>query len=635
MFEESEGCLTLREDVYVISDEAHRTNYLHQKTDRSGIIKKSFGLIIREALPNANFMGFTGTPISKKDKSTREVFGDYTDVYNMAQSVADGSTCPIYYESRGLRLDLDESVLFELDEQCAELLGIDEEQSLKTQKRIGRLGSILGAEQPINSLCVDVVNHYENHRSSIATGKAMVVAYSRSIALSIYKKMIELRPDWHNKVRVVMTENNSDPEDWRSLIGNKQYREELSREFKDESSEFKIAIVVDMWLTGFDVPSMATMYIYKQMVGHSLMQAIARVNRVYPNKSGGLVVDYVGIAPALEEGLNEYASGSAHTSDISRTAYPEFVKYLEICRGIMFGWDYSIFLNPEATDLVRSECIIKGANFLSDVSRLDEKNRFIKHVVLMRRNRSICGSILTPEQRAESAYFEVVRSLLIKVGSTSDTATKELSQSIKDLLNAGVKSEGVIGLFEEIGGYSLFDPAVIERMRSKMGDHLMIQLMSREMESGLSDVVRINLAKSELFSERMKGIMEGYIKGLLASETVIQMLIELAQDITDHKNQGVYMGLTPVELAFWDALNRPEGIKAIMTDEVLIALTRELTATLNEKKTVDWNNKSSAKASMRLLIKRLLKKYKYPPDQSLSTTEFVLKQCELWAEGVS
>ena len=374
-FEEGDGPLSERRNIVVMADEAHRGQYglsekvvVKQKENGEVEARTVIGTvrIIRDNLPNATFIGFTGTPISSKDRSTREVFGEYIDVYDMTQAVEDGATRPVYYESRVIHLKLDETTLqlidaeYDLMAQNAAPYVIEQ-----SKKELGQMEAILGADTTIESLVNDILDHYENYRADLLTGKAMIVAYSRPIAMKIYKRILELSPAWTEKVGVFMTQVNNDPEEWRQIIGNKAHKEELARKFKDNSSPMKIAIVVDMWLTGFDVPSLATMYVYKPMVGHNLMQAIARVNRVFGDKEGGLVVDYVGIAQVLKQAMNDYTNRDKKNygdPDVSHAAYPKFQEKLSICRDLLHGFDYSAFISE--TDLERAKAISGGANFL-------------------------------------------------------------------------------------------------------------------------------------------------------------------------------------------------------------------------------------------------------------------------------
>ena len=354
-FEESHEALSERNNIIVMADEAHRGQYgLTETVDaKTGKIKIGTARIIRNTLPNATYIGFTGTPISSKDRSTREVFGDYIDIYDMTQAVEDGATRPVYYESRVIKLNLDEDTLKLIDSEYDIMAeNADGEVVEKSKRELGKMEVVLGNDNTINSLVCDILDHYENNRENLLTGKAMIVAYSRPIAMKIYKRILELRPAWTEKVGVVMTSGNNDPEEWRKIIGNKHHKDELAKKFKDNNSPMKIAIVVDMWLTGFDVPSLATMYVYKPMSGHNLMQAIARVNRVFRDKEGGLVVDYVGIASALKRAMNDYTSRDKKNygdTDVAKVAYPKFLEKLSVCRDMFHGYDYSKFTG--GTDL--------------------------------------------------------------------------------------------------------------------------------------------------------------------------------------------------------------------------------------------------------------------------------------------
>ena len=384
-FEESHEPLSERHNIVVMADEAHRGQYgLTETVDaKTGKVKIGTARIIRNTLPNATYIGFTGTPISSKDRSTREVFGDYIDIYDMTQAVEDGATRPVYYESRVIKLNLDEATLKMIDAEYDIMAeNADNEVIEKSKRELGQMEAVLGNDNTINSLVCDILDHYENNRENLLTGKAMIVAYSRPIAMKIYKRILELRPAWTEKVAVVMTSGNNDPEEWREIIGNKHHKNELAKKFKDNNSPLKIAIVVDMWLTGFDVPSLATMYVYKPMSGHNLMQAIARVNRVFRDKEGGLVVDYVGIATALKQAMNDYTSRDKKNygdTDVAKVAYPKFLEKLSVCRDKFHGYDYSKFQN--GTDLERAKTISGAVNFIMGREKVDEKDSFVKEAL--------------------------------------------------------------------------------------------------------------------------------------------------------------------------------------------------------------------------------------------------------------
>ena len=638
-FEESSEILSDRHNIIVMADEAHRSQFIDEKVDEKGRIQKSFGLIIRESLPNATYIGFTGTPISRKDRSTIEVFGNYIDIYDMTQAVEDGATRPVYYESRVIHLKLNEDVLrlidaeYDLMAENAEPYAIE-----KSKKELSQMESILGAEQTISALCGDIVNHYEQNREHELTGKAMIVAYSRAIAMKIYRKLLELRPGWTEKVGVVMTESNKDPEEWRSVIGNKHYRDEMAAKFKRNDDPLKIAIVVDMWLTGFDVPSLATMYVYKPMSGHNLMQAIARVNRVYKDKEGGLVVDYVGIASALKQAMNDYTNRDKHNygdTDIAKTALPKFVEKLEVCRDLFHGFDYSGFIREDSTDSIRAKAISGGVNFFSGITREKDKTAFIKEALLLRQALSLCRSLLNAEQRFEAAYFEAVRTVLTRIsGDGKPLSLKEINSRINELLKASIQSEGVINLFSDINtGFSLFDPKFLDEISKMKERNLAVEILKKLLAEQVSLYRRTNLVKSENFSELLSRVMKAYLNGMLSNEEVIAELMKIAKDMANAHTKGASLGLTQEEMAFYDALTRPEAIRDFYQNDELVSMTRELTELLRKSRTIDWQKKESARAGMRRMVKKLLKKYKYPPDGMEDAVATVIGQCEMWTDN--
>ena len=488
-FEESNEPLSERKNIIVMADEAHRGQYgLTEKIktfkdeNDNLIAHRTIGTarIIRDSLPKASYIGFTGTPISRQDKSTIEVFGDYIDIYDMTQAVLDGATRPVYYESRVIKLKLDDKVLSQIDAEYDYLAqNADEEVIEKSKHELGKMEEILGHEKTINSLVDDILEHYENERQYLYTGKAMIVAYNRSIAMKIFKRILELRPSWAGtlkknfqqtqtsvsvgelveptvpgddaKIALVMTESNKDPEEWRAFIGNKKYKQELAIRFKDNSSPLKIAIVVDMWLTGFDVPSLATMYVYKPMESYNLMQAIARVNRVFKDKEGGLVVDYVGIANALKQAMNDYTVRDKNNygeMDIAKKAYPKFQEKLEICQNLFYGYDYSDFY--DGSDLQRGKTITGAVNFIMSVEKEEEKQCFIKEALMLKQSLSLCSSMVKEKMRMEAAFFESVRVLVMRLlfsPTGKKFSLKEINDRINELLKQSVKSDGVLNLF--------------------------------------------------------------------------------------------------------------------------------------------------------------------------------------------
>ena len=636
-FEENEEPLSIRRNIVVVADEAHRSQYgLTEKIDKDGKVKIGAARRVRNSLPNATYIGFTGTPISQKDRSTREVFGDYIDVYDMTQAVADGATRPVFYESRVINLKLDEVTLRRIDEEYDSMAAEAEEYAIeKSKHELGRLDSILGADDTISSLVEDIVGHYEDYRQFEQTGKAMIVAYSRPIAMKIYHRMLELRPEWRNKLAVVMTSGNKDPEEWRVIIGNDSHKKELERQFKDDAGPLKIVIVVDMWLTGFDVPSLSTMYVYKPMSGHNLMQAIARVNRVFEDKQGGLVVDYVGIASALKRAMNDYTVRDRRNygdTDIAKTAYPEFQKKLEVCHDLLHGFDYSAFYGE--SDMERALAISGGVDFLQSPTRVDIKQLYIKESLLLRQSLSLCQSLLNREERLKAAYFEAVRTLLTRVEGKGKISLKEINERINELLKQSIKSDGVINLFSDVNEeFSLFDPKFLEEISQMKQKNFAVELLRKLIAEQIRIYQRTNAVRAQKFSEILANAMSNYLKGMLTNEQVIEELLKAAHAIANGEEDGKKLNLTSEELAFYDALTKPEAVEDFYTNDQLIAITRELTEALRTNKTIDWNMKESARAGMRRIIKRLLKKYNYPPEGQEMALETIMTQCEMWSEN--
>ena len=651
-FERGEKPLSERRNIVVMADEAHRGQY---GFDEKIVIKENEqgekeahtvignARIIHDALPNATYIGFTGTPISAKDRNTREVFGDYIDVYDMTQAVEDGATRPVYYESRVIKLHLDQNTLALIDatydalEQQSDAATIE-----KSKKMLGQMESVLGADSTIQSLCEDIVNHYEKYRANLLTGKAMIVAYSRPIAMKIYRKLLELRPTWNEKIGVVMTGGNNDPEDWKEIIGTKSYKEELARKFKDNDDPMKIAIVVDMWLTGFDVPSLATMYVYKPMHGYNLMQAIARVNRVFKDKEGGLIVDYVGIASALKAAMKEYTKRDQSRygdMDIARVAYPKFQEKLQVCKDLLHGFDFSGFIG--GSPLMMAKLVTGGVNFVLDAKAPKRKDLFLREALLLKQSHSLCSSMTTEQERHEAAYMEAVRSTVVKItygGSGGKTLSlKEINAQINELLKASIQSQGVISLFDSKKAdenISLFDPAVLDEISKMKEKNIAVEILKKLMAEQVSLYKRTNVVQSQKFSEKITQLMNSYYNGLITNEEVIKELLKTAQEITELYNNGKKLGLTQEELAFYDALTKPENIKDFYQNNELIDLTRELTEMLRKNRTIDWQKKETARASMRKMVKHLLKKYKYPPEDYDTAISTVISQCEMWTDNM-
>ena len=636
-FEEGDTPLSPRRNIIVMSDEAHRSQYGEEHWDaQSQRMKKGFSQKMREALPGASFIGFTGTPISDRDRDTEEVFGHYIDIYDMSQAVDDGATRPVYYESRVVNLRLDDDTMKLLNDEFDHLgdEGATEEQIRKAKQEHSRLEVLLGEDATIDTLTRDIVHHYEDNRAQELTGKAMIVALTRPIAIKIYRKILELRPGWTEKVKVVMSGSNQDPEDWQQIIGNEAYKKELARKFKDDDDPMKIAIVRDMWLTGFDVPSLATMYVYKPMSGHNLMQAIARVNRVFPGKEGGLIVDYVGIAQALKGAMQQYTNRDRHRfgdPDIAKTALLKWREEMEVCRDQLHGFDYTGFFAQDNTK--RAAAITAGANYLSAPALLQKKKDFMEHSALLHNATTLCRSLLDERQKTEVCYMDALRVMMLKLSQKGKISRHEINERIGDLLRQSVKTDGVINLFGDRQiEFSLFDEAFLQEVKNMKERNLAVELLTKLLKERIRQQQKTNITQSDLFSDMLSRSLSNYLKGLLTNEEVIQELLKMAQQMKHAEDEGNDLGLTSEEKAFYDALSTPEGVRQAYSDEEFVALTKELTEVLHTNRTIDWNRKESARAKMRVLVKRLLKKYKYPPEGAKKALETVMRQCDHWAD---
>lgn len=666
-FKDRKTPLTTRKDLIVLSDEAHRSqSSTEAKVDtETGELKLGFAAIVRKLLPGASFIGFTGTPIEADDHDTREVFGNYIDIYDMTQAVEDGATVPVYYESRLIKLDLDAETMKLLDQEYDKLAeeGANEEDLKRSKQENARLHALLRAPQTIDTLCRDLIQHYEGCRQNHLIGKAMIVAIDRATGIDIYHKLCELRPEWKETIGVVMTSDNQDPIEWTDIIGSIAHKEQLAREFKDNNSKMKIAIVVDMWLTGFDVPSLATMYVYKPMKGHNLMQAIARVNRVFPEKSGGLVVDYIGIAGALKKAMHDYTGRDKKNfgnQDIAETAYDQFKEALGMCRLCVGDTvDYSMFAT--CSNLQRSRIIREGLDALlipdkevpgcpTERNVYDEDDNkvhifcepvltpvtevFSEYSKRLMQAATICRSILTAEERFEEAYFEAVRTLFIRLTSKTPITRKIIDDRITELLKVAIQSEGVVEVINTKGEeFSLFDEQFLRDVANMKEKNLAVEILKKLLAQHIRKHQKKNIIQAELFSEMLDRRLAEYLRGMISNEEVITELLEMAKQMKQHAEEGNALGLSDEEQAFYDALTRPQAVKDIYENDQLVAMAKELADALRQNKTLDWRQKQAAKAKMRTMIKRLLKKYHYPPEEAHNAIDIVMRQCELWADN--
>ena len=640
-FDEAEEPFSTRDDIIVLADEAHRSQYgLDERYDvKAQRMKKGTARVIRDALPNATFVGFTGTPIAKKDHNTIEVFGNCIDIYDMTQSVIDGATRPVYYESRVMNLSLNKDILENIDHILQDYVAEEEPEysvnAEKTKRENATMEALLSAPETIHTLANDIITHYEA-REDILTGKALVVAYSRPIAVLLYQEMLRLRPEWTEKVKVVMTHGNNDPAEWYEILGTEYTKKELAKKFKDDNDPMKIAIVVDMWLTGFDVPSLATMYVFKPMAGHNLMQAIARVNRVFKDKEGGLVVDYIGIATALKEAMKEYTERDQENygdTDISKTALITFRDKLEVCIDLFHGFNINPFIT--GSDYDRAMAVTNGLNFILGDQK--KKKIFLDAAYQLRQAASLCRSLLDKKERYYASFFETIRVSIHKIEDTgvkTGKSLKELSKQIKELLNQSVTSNGVINVFENIfTEFSLFDENFLKEVSALKEKNIASTLLRRLLQDKVHDYKKTNLVKAQVFSEKMEDIMNRWRNMQITNAEVIEELLKIAKEIKDAASEANSLGLTEEEMAFYDALTKPQAVKDFYENDQLVAMTKELTEKLKKNRTIDWNKKESARAEMRVMIKHLLRKYDYPPKEVAGALKTVLEQCELWTDN--
>lgn len=641
-FTDGDEPLCDRSNVVVMVDEAHRGQYgMTERMDEHGKVSVGAARVVRKALPNASYIGFTGTPIALEDRNTREIFGDYIDVYDMTQSVEDESTKPVYYESRVVALKLDEGTLAQLDATYAEFAAQADEASVEKAKRdTGGLDAIFGAPETVDALCRDIAEHYENNRADVLAGKALIVAYSRPMAMKIYYKLLELRPEWKGMLGVVMTMSNQDPEEWFEVCGGKTHKKEMERRFKDDSDSLKIAIVVDMWLTGFDVPSLSTMYVFKPMKGYNLMQAIARVNRVCKGKEGGLVVDYIGIARALKQAMKDYTNRDQRNygnMDVAATAYPKFLEKLDVCRDLLYGFDYreDIFSGSRGR---LADAIVDGTDWLLAPERSDDMEDFLKQCQLMNQALSLCKSLVAEEDQHEAAYLSVLRVQVLRLTGRKGAAGggmtyAEFNKRVTAILEQTVHAEGVLDLFDEKSvEISLFDESFLAEVAAMKEKNVAFEALKRLIKERVRAYQCTSVVKARKFSELLQGTLNAYLNGMLSNAEVIEELIKMAKEMMADRDEATKLGLSDEEMAFYDAITKPQAVKDFYNNDQLVAISRELTDAMRSNATIDWQKKESARAGMRRAIKRLLHKYKYPPEGVADAMETVMAQCELWAD---
>lgn len=648
--------LTNRKNVIVLADEAHRSQYGFSakvvKSQDEAFEKYGYAKYLRDSLPNASYIGFTGTPIETTDKNTRAVFGDYIDIYDMSRAVEDKTTVKIFYESRIAQIDFTEEYDL-IDENYDEITEYQEETQKEGLKRKwARLEAIVGSESRIKTVAKDIVEHFEKRQATMETpvGKAMIVAMSRRIAVELYEAIVSLRPEWHSddilkgKIKVVMTGSSSDPEEWQKHIGTKQTRETLSERMKDNNDELELVIVRDMWLTGFDVPSMHTMYVDKPMQGHNLMQAIARVNRVFKEKQGGLVVDYIGIADQLKKALMQYTDNDREQVGVDTAlAVSVMLEKLDIVRDILHQHDYSKYFGDRFSE--KLQVIMETIDFVIGL-REERKNDFLKFVSELSKAYSLCSTTDEAEKHnVEIGFFKSVRAGIIKL--STDTSKKksvdQLDSELNQLISKSLKSDKVIDIMAEIGlskpDISILSEEFLEEFKKMDHKNVAIELLKRLIKGKLRMIARKTIVQSRQFSELLEDALAKYQARLIDSTVVIQELIELAKDITNAAEAGKESGLTEDEFAFYEALSSNMTAKEVMGTDILKEIAKELTKKIKSSTTIDWNIRESVRAKIRFEIKVLLKKYNYPPDDPKDpnnydkSVQLIMEQTELVCEN--
>jgi type I restriction enzyme R subunit len=638
--EDSHPILNDRHNIVVISDEAHRSQYgLKATLKKDGSYKFGYAKHMRDALPNASFIGFTGTPIASEDKDTRAVFGDYVSIYDIQDAVEDGATVPIYYESRLAKLDINRELIEELSDQVEEVVEDEEDvsQREKTKGEWSRLEKLVGAGPRLQQVAIDLVNHFET-RSKSMDGKAMIVAMSRDICAHLYNEIVALRPEWHDSdpekgaIKIVMTGSASDKPLLQPHIYNKQTKKRLEKRFKDINDPLKLVIVRDMWLTGFDAPCCHTMYVDKPMKGHNLMQAIARVNRVFKNKPGGLVVDYIGIANELKQALKTYtdAKGKGEPTHSAEEAFSILLEKLDIIHGMLApnpkakGFDYSGFEeNP-------NKLLIPTANYVLGLE--DGKKRFLDTVLAMSKAYSLCSTL--DEARAyhkEVAFLSAVKAAITKHTSVDKKLTQdEKNSALKQILDNAVVAEGVMDVFALCGldkpNIGLLSDEFLEDVRQMPYKNFAVELLEKLLQDNIKAKSRNNVVQEKKYGDRLQETLRKYNNRGIETAQVIEELIALAKQFQEELAREAALGLNPDEVAFYDALANNESAVRELGDDTLKAIAIEITQKLRNSTTVDWQVRESVRAKLRILVRRTLQRYKYPPDQAPEAVELILQQ---------
>ena len=621
--------LSQRRNIVVIADEAHRSQY---------DFIDGYARHMRDALPNASFVGFTGTPIELRDANTRAVFGDYISIYDIQRAVEDEATVPIYYESRLAKLDIDESVRPTIDPEFEEATeGEEVERKEKLKTRWAQLEAIVGAEKRLKLVAQDIVSHFEQRLEAL-DGKAMVVCMSRRICVTLYRELVRLRPDWRHEdddkgnLKVVMTGAASDPPDWQPLIRNKTRREALAKRFRNVDDPLRMVLVRDMWLTGFDAPSLHTMYVDKPMRGHGLMQAIARVNRVFRDKPGGLVVDYLGLAHELKRALATYteSGGTGKTALDQEEAVAVMLEKYEICCGLFHGFDRAKWITGTPQERLS---LLPGAQE-HILAQENGKDRCVQSV----RELSQAFALAVPHAdairiRDDVAFFQAVQSVLAKRASANARPEEELDHAVRQIISRAVASEGVIDIFAAAGlekpDLSILSEEFLAEVRGMPQRNLAVELLQKLLKGEVATRRRKNVVQARSFAQMLEQTLRRYQNRAIEAAQVIEELIQLARELREATARGEKLGLSEDELAFYDALETNDSAVQVLGDETLRAIARELVETVRGNVTIDWTLRENVRANLRRLVKRTLRRYGYPPDKQEKATRTVLEQAEV------
>ena len=625
--------LSDRRNIVVIADEAHRSQY---------DFIDGFAAHMRDALPNASFVGFTGTPIELRDANTRAVFGDYISIYDIQRAVQDGATVPIYYESRLAKLALDEDEKPNIDPEFEEATeGEEVERREKLKTKWAQLEAVVGAGKRVRQIAEDIVDHFED-RLEVLHGKAMVVCMSRRICIDLYRELVRLRPEWHDDaddrgtIKVVMTGSASDPPDWQPHIRNKARREELAKRFRDAGDPLQVVLVRDMWLTGFDAPSLHTMYVDKPMRGHGLMQAIARVNRVFKDKPGGLVVDYLGLAQDLKQALATYteSGGTGSTALDQKEAVAVMLEKYEVCCGLMHGFDWAAW--TAGTPMERLNLLPAAQERV--LSQEDGKDRWLNAV----RALSQAFALAVPHEetrriRDDVAFFQAVAAVLSKRAAGERRTEEELDLAVRQIVSRAVASEGVMDIFAAAGldkpDLSVLSDEFLDEVRGMPHRNLAVELLQKLLRGEVSTRRRKNVVQARSFAEMLDQTLRRYQNRAIEAAQVIEELIELAKEMREANERGERLGLSEDELAFYDALETNDSAVQVLGDEALRAIAQQLVETVRNNVTIDWTLRENVRAHLRVLVRRILRRHGYPPDKQEKATQTVIEQAEVLSEG--